>query len=83
MARILIIDDEKAIRNALKDILSYEKYEVHEASDGNEGIKMVEVESYDLVLCDVKMPKADGTEVLSRLQPLRKEPMIIFQNLLI
>ena len=70
MARILIIDDEKAIRNALRDILSYEKYEVHEASDGNEGIKMAEADSYDLVLCDVKMPKVDGTEVLSRLQEL-------------
>ena len=77
MARILIIDDEKAIRNALRDILSYEKYEVHEASDGNEGIKMAEADSYDLVLCDVKMPKVDGIEVLSRLQEVHPDLPVV------
>ena len=77
MARILIIDDEKAIRNSLRDILSYEKYEVHEASDGNEGIKMAEADSYDLVLCDVKMPKVDGIEVLSRLQEVHPDLPVV------
>lgn len=67
MAKILIIDDEKSIRNTLKEILSYEKYEVHEAADGIEGLKMAEKEKYDIVLCDIKMPKMDGIEVLEKL----------------
>jgi two-component system nitrogen regulation response regulator NtrX len=67
MPKILVIDDEKSIRNTLKEILSYEHYEVHEASDGLEGIKMAEKEKYDVVLCDIKMPKMDGLEALEKL----------------
>lgn len=64
MAKILVIDDEQSIRNTLRDILEYEKYEVDEAKDGQEGIKKILAEHYDLVLCDIKMPKMDGLEVL-------------------
>ena len=68
MAKILIIDDERSIRNTLKEILEYEKHEVKDAPDGLEGLRMAESEKFDLVLCDIKMPKMDGLEVLSRLQ---------------
>jgi DNA-binding NtrC family response regulator len=65
MAKILLIDDEASIRNTLKEILEYEKYEVEEASNGEEGLKMIENQQFDLVLCDVKMPKMDGLELLN------------------
>ncbi|MEQ8574401.1 MAG: response regulator, partial [Fulvivirga sp.] len=63
MAKILIIDDEQSIRNTLKEILEYEKYTVEEAKDGEEGLKMLQREKFDVALCDVKMPKMDGIEV--------------------
>lgn len=64
--RILIIDDEESIRNTLKDILEYEDYEVELASNGDEGLKQINSEGFDVVLCDVKMPKMDGMEVLEK-----------------
>ena len=66
MAKILVIEDEAAIRRVLKKILSEEndKYQVFEAEDGLAGIEMIKGEDYDLVLCDIKMPKMDGVEVL-------------------
>lgn len=64
MPRILIIDDEESIRGTLKDILEYEGYEVDTAGDGEEGLKMIREIEYDVVLCDVKMPKKNGIEVL-------------------
>ena len=67
MARILIIDDEKAIRNTLKDILTYEKFDVDEAADGAEGVRKAETQHYDVVLCDIKMSKMDGMEALSKI----------------
>lgn len=66
MAKILIIDDEAAIRETLKEILEYEKYEVEEAPNGDEGLKKLISEKFDLVLCDIKMPKTDGMEVLEK-----------------
>ncbi|MEK6479649.1 sigma-54 dependent transcriptional regulator [Catalinimonas sp. 4WD22] len=66
MAKILIIDDEKAIRGSLKEILEYEKYSVDEAEDGEEGLKKLNREQYDIVLLDIKMPNMDGIEVLQK-----------------
>ena len=67
MAKILIIDDEKAIRAALRDILEHEKHSVDEAEDGSSGLDKAKKGAYDLVLCDIKMPKMDGLEVLEKL----------------
>lgn len=64
MANILIVDDEKGIRNTLRDILEYEKYVVDEASDGLEGLEKIKKNHYDVVFCDIKMPKMDGMEML-------------------
>src|SRR5258705_11879365 len=66
MADILIIDDEKAIRKALTEILSAEGYKTEEAGDGEEGLKKFKEKSYDVVLCDIKMPKLDGIEFLQK-----------------
>jgi len=67
MSRILVIDDERAIRNTLKDVLEYEKYSVDLAEDGPTGIALFSQGSYDAVLCDIKMAKMDGIEVLQKL----------------
>lgn len=67
MAKILIIDDEKAIRNALRDILEHEKHKVEEAEDGASGLEKARRGSFDVVLCDIKMPKMDGMELLEHL----------------
>lgn len=66
MADILVIDDEKAIRKTLTEILLFEGYKVEEAPDGEEGLKKFREKTYDLVLCDIKMPKLDGIEFLQK-----------------
>ncbi|MBX2902095.1 MAG: sigma-54-dependent Fis family transcriptional regulator [Chitinophagales bacterium] len=66
MPNILIADDEKAIRKTLKEILEFEGYHVDEAEDGAKALNMIREFDYDLVLCDIKMPKMDGMEVLSK-----------------
>lgn len=66
MAKILIVDDERSIRNTLKEILEYEKYKVEEAEDGAKGLKMINENHYDVVILDIKMPKMDGIEVLEK-----------------
>lgn len=66
MAKILIIDDEQTIRQTLKEILEYEKFEVDEARNGEEGLEMLKKGQYDVALCDIKMPKMDGMEVLDK-----------------
>ena len=68
MPKILVIDDERSIRNTLKDVLEYEKYEVDLAEEGSSGIALFEQGTYDVVLCDIKMAKMDGIEVLQKLQ---------------
>ena len=66
MTTILIIDDEKAIRKTLTEILSFEGYKIDEAADGEEGLKCFKDKTYDVVLCDIKMPKLDGIEFLQK-----------------
>jgi len=77
MAKILIIDDEKVIRATLREILEYEKYEITEAPDGEQGLKQLLEDEFDLVLCDIKMPKMDGIEVLEKAKELEKCPQFI------
>lgn len=77
MPNILIIDDEKAIRNVLKDILSNEGFTVEEATDGEEGLKKFTSGSYDVVLCDIKMPKVDGLEFLQKVIDSQSEVPVI------
>ena len=77
MAKILIIDDEKSIRSTLKEILEYEKYEVDEAVDGQDGIDKISKKKYDIALCDIKMPKLDGIEVLEKVQEIDTEVQFI------
>ena len=64
MAKILIIDDEAPIRSSLREILEYENYQVAEAEDGAEGVKLASKFAFDVIFCDIKMPKFDGLEVL-------------------
>lgn len=77
MSRILIIDDERAIRSSLKEILEYEKHEVELAEDGPSGIEIFEKNNFDVVLCDIKMPQMDGIEVLDKLQEMSSETPVI------
>jgi two-component system, NtrC family, nitrogen regulation response regulator NtrX len=65
MAKILIIDDERAIRNTLREILEYEDYIVEDVDNGIDGLQLIQKNDYDLVLCDIKMNRMDGMEVLS------------------
>ena len=76
MNKILVIDDEKSIRNSLKDVLEYEKYKIEEAEDVMQGLSMIQNNNYDLILCDIKMPKMDGIDVLE--MALEKKPESLF-----
>lgn len=77
MAKILIIDDEESIRSTLADILEYEDFKVETASDGEEGLKKIKARDYDCILCDVKMPKKDGLEVLEESMKINPELQFI------
>ncbi|WP_457615811.1 sigma-54-dependent transcriptional regulator [Lutibacter sp.] len=79
MKKILIIEDESAIRRVLKKIISEDNdlYQVDEAEDGLEGIEKIMKDDYDLVLCDIKMPKMDGVEVLERVKKIKPEIPIV------
>jgi DNA-binding NtrC family response regulator len=79
MPKILIVEDEAAIRRVLVKILSEENdtYDVEEAEDGLEGIEKIKKEDYDLVLCDIKMPKMDGVEVLEAVKKIKPEIPIV------
>lgn len=83
MPKILIIEDEAAIRRVLVKILSEESntYQVSEAEDGLAGIELIKNEDYDLVLCDIKMPKMDGVEVLEAVKKIKPEtPMVMISG---
>jgi two-component system nitrogen regulation response regulator NtrX len=77
MSNILIIDDEKAIRKTLSEILSYEGYKIEEASDGEEGLKKFKEKAYDVVLCDIKMPRLDGLEFLDKAREANPDVPVI------
>jgi two-component system, NtrC family, nitrogen regulation response regulator NtrX len=78
---ILVIDDEKAIRKALNEILTFEGFKVDEAADGAEGVKKIEDNSYDCIICDIKMPKMDGIEVLQKAQEFKPDvPFIVISG---
>jgi DNA-binding NtrC family response regulator len=77
MSSILVIDDERSIRNVLKDILTNEGYKIDEAVDGEEGLEKFKSKDYDVVLCDIKMPKLDGIEFLNIATELKPEVPVI------
>lgn len=77
MSKILVIDDEKAIRNTLKEILEFESHTVDLAEDGAVGVEMFANGGYDIVLCDIKMPQMDGIEVLDKLQEQSNDTPVI------
>src|SRR6266480_819043 len=77
MSNILIIDDEKAIRKTLSEILSYEGYKIDEAADGEEGLKKLREKEFDVVLCDIKMPKIDGIEFWEKSKDINGDTPII------
>jgi two-component system nitrogen regulation response regulator NtrX len=77
MATILIIDDEKAIRKTLTEILGFEGYKLEEAADGEEGLKKFKEKTYDVVLCDIKMPKIDGLDFLQKAVEINSDVPII------
>jgi len=77
MPHILIVDDERAIRNVLKDILGNEGYKVEEATDGEDALKKFSATTYDLVLCDIKMPKLDGIEFLQKATEINPDVPVI------
>ena len=66
MPKVLIVDDERAIRSTLKEILEFESYTVDEAEDGEKALQLLGKSKYDVVLCDIKMPGMDGIEVLEK-----------------
>ena len=77
MAAILVIDDERSIRNTLKEVLEYEKHQVDLAEDGIAGLAMIRENHYDIVLCDIKMPRMDGLEVLTKIFEFTNDPQVI------
>jgi DNA-binding NtrC family response regulator len=81
MARILIVDDERAIRSTLKEILEYENHTVEDAVDGAEGWEKIQKGNFDIILSDIKMPKMDGTELLEKVLQLGLDcPMVMISG---
>lgn len=77
MPKILVIDDERAIRNTLKDILEYEKYQVELAENAVSALKAVKNNEFDIILCDIKMPETDGLELLPELIDLQPDTPVV------
>ena len=76
-AKILVVDDEKSIRRTLREILEFEKYKVEEAADGLECLTKLKTSKYDVVICDIKMPKMDGMDALERIQILCPDTPVV------
>jgi len=77
MVKILVIDDERSIRNTLKDILGFEGYAVEVAENGLIGLEFVKNTDFDIILCDIKMPEMDGIEVLEKIMLLKPETTVV------
>lgn len=77
MSRILVIDDERSIRNTLKDILEFEKYKVDVAEDGFKAMELIKITDFDVILCDIKMPGMDGIEVLQKIEELKPDTPVV------
>lgn len=77
MIKILVIDDERSIRNTLKDILGFEGYAVEVAENGLIGLEFVKSTDFDIILCDIKMPEMDGIEVLEKIIELKPETTVV------
>lgn len=77
MGKILIVDDERSIRRALKEILEFEKFEVDEAEDGKQALELAGTNLYDVIFCDIKMPNMDGMEVLDELVKKKVDAPIV------
>jgi DNA-binding NtrC family response regulator len=77
MSKILVIDDERAIRRALREILEFEEFEVDEAENGKEGLEKAKAVDYDIIFCDIKMPEMDGMEVLEGVLKAKIETPVI------
>ena len=75
--KILVVDDERSIRNTLKEILEYEGHEIALAENGLVAIEMVKAKPYDLIFCDIKMPEMDGIEVLDKIQEINSEIPVV------
>ncbi|MBQ5997657.1 MAG: response regulator, partial [Bacteroidales bacterium] len=77
MSKILVIDDERSIRNTLKEVLEYEDHEVAVAVDGVDGLAQFAAGKFDLVLCDIKMPGMDGVEVLEKIMEQQPDTAVV------
>ncbi|MFW5804057.1 MAG: response regulator, partial [bacterium] len=77
MSKLLVIDDEQSIRDTLKEILEYENYKVELAEDGIKGLEMFKKGGCDLVLCDIKMPRMDGIEVLEKIFEISTDTPVV------
>ncbi len=77
MVKILVIDDERSIRNTLKDILGFEGYGVEVTENGLLGLELIKNTDFDLVLCDIKMPQMDGLEVLEKILEIKPETTVV------
>ncbi|MCL3781675.1 sigma-54-dependent Fis family transcriptional regulator [Prolixibacteraceae bacterium JC049] len=77
MSKILVVDDERSIRNTLKDILEFEKYQVDLAENGLMALDQIKENDYDMILCDIKMPEMDGIELLERIVILKPDLPVV------
>ncbi|MGC8803875.1 MAG: response regulator, partial [Bacteroidales bacterium] len=77
MANILVVDDERSIRNTLKDVLEYEKHNVELAEDGVSALELIQQKEFDLVLCDIKMPRMDGTDLLEKIMEVSPDTQVV------